>query len=166
MSKGYLIFVLHAHLPFVRHPKHARFLQENWLFNAVSESFLPLLRMFNRLKCDNILISHSFMIYTPLCCCLQDLLMSADSWLLFSYNPAYPFRTQRRWKAFSHKERQVGKNTFFFYHSSLFSFAIFASLREGKFLIFFAGPVIPAYQQWQPTLSKICLYFRFIYVLA
>ncbi len=52
MEKGYICFVLHAHLPFVRHPKHESFLEENWLFEAISETYLPLLRVFNRLRND------------------------------------------------------------------------------------------------------------------
>ena len=34
--EGYLCLVLHAHLPFVRHPEHDRFLEENWLFEAMT----------------------------------------------------------------------------------------------------------------------------------
>ncbi len=30
--KGYFALVLHAHLPFVRHPEHERFLEEDWFF--------------------------------------------------------------------------------------------------------------------------------------
>lgn len=40
---GYLAFLLHAHLPFVRHPEHERFLEESWLFEAITETYLPLL---------------------------------------------------------------------------------------------------------------------------
>ncbi|MBN1648595.1 MAG: DUF1957 domain-containing protein [Spirochaetales bacterium] len=53
-NKGYLNFVLHAHLPFVRHPEYERFLEENWLFEALSETYLPLLRVFEQLKADRI----------------------------------------------------------------------------------------------------------------
>ena len=49
MNPGYISLALHAHLPFVRHPEHEIFLEENWLFEAISETYLPLLRMFNRL---------------------------------------------------------------------------------------------------------------------
>jgi len=45
MTHGYLSLVLHAHLPFVRHPEHDRFLEENWLFEAVVETYLPLLQV-------------------------------------------------------------------------------------------------------------------------
>jgi 1,4-alpha-glucan branching enzyme len=40
---GSLAIVLHAHLPWVRHPEHDRFLEEHWLFEAVAECYLPLL---------------------------------------------------------------------------------------------------------------------------
>jgi 1,4-alpha-glucan branching enzyme len=43
--EGYLSLVLHAHLPFVRHPEHEVFLEENWLFEAITETYLPLLQV-------------------------------------------------------------------------------------------------------------------------
>ncbi|MBN2651644.1 MAG: DUF1957 domain-containing protein [Spirochaetales bacterium] len=54
MVKGYLNLVLHAHLPFVRHPEHSRFLEEDWLFEGISETYLPFLRMLNRLKAEKL----------------------------------------------------------------------------------------------------------------
>ena len=45
MVTGHLAIVLHAHLPWVRHPEHDRFLEEYWLFEAVAECYLPLLRV-------------------------------------------------------------------------------------------------------------------------
>jgi 1,4-alpha-glucan branching enzyme len=45
MTQGYLTLVLHAHLPFVRHPEHASFLEEDWLFEAITETYIPLLRV-------------------------------------------------------------------------------------------------------------------------
>src|SRR6266568_7074005 len=42
---GYLALVLHAHLPFVRHPEHEKFLEENWLFEAITESYIPLIQV-------------------------------------------------------------------------------------------------------------------------
>lgn len=47
--QGFLAIVLHAHLPFVRHPEHADFLEEDWLYEAISETYLPLLEVFHRL---------------------------------------------------------------------------------------------------------------------
>ena len=42
---GYLALVLHAHLPYVRHPEYPEFLEENWLYEAITETYLPLLAM-------------------------------------------------------------------------------------------------------------------------
>ena len=52
--KGYLALILHAHLPFVRHPEHERFLEEDWLFEALTETYLPLLEVFERLERDGV----------------------------------------------------------------------------------------------------------------
>ena len=37
--------VLHAHLPYVRHLEYPRFLEEDWLFEALHETYIPLLRV-------------------------------------------------------------------------------------------------------------------------
>jgi len=52
--KGYLALVLHAHLPFVRHPEYERFLEEDWLFEALTETYLPLLDVFEGLVSDRV----------------------------------------------------------------------------------------------------------------
>ena len=49
---GDLCVVLHSHLPFVRHPERDYFLEENWLFEAITETYLPLLDMFDHLAED------------------------------------------------------------------------------------------------------------------
>ncbi len=50
----YLNLVLHAHLPYVRHPEYPETLAESWLFEAINECYLPLLRMLDRLARDHI----------------------------------------------------------------------------------------------------------------
>ena len=47
--KGYVSFVLHAHLPFVHHPESEDYLEEQWLFEAMSETYIPLLLSFQKL---------------------------------------------------------------------------------------------------------------------
>ncbi|MGE5554610.1 MAG: glycoside hydrolase family 57 protein [Betaproteobacteria bacterium] len=54
MAKGYLAIVLHSHLPYVRHPEYNYFLEENWYFEALTETYLPLLDMFQRLLNDGV----------------------------------------------------------------------------------------------------------------
>ena len=46
--------MLHAHLPFVRYPAHGRRLEEIWLHEAITETYIPLLDMFGRLLSDGI----------------------------------------------------------------------------------------------------------------
>ena len=53
-AMGYLALVLHAHLPFVRHPEREYFLEEHWLFEAITETYLPLLDMLEHLSLDGI----------------------------------------------------------------------------------------------------------------
>lgn len=54
MKKGFLNIVLHAHLPYVRHPEHESFFEENWLFEAITECYIPLLNILERLDKDGI----------------------------------------------------------------------------------------------------------------
>jgi len=50
----YLILALHAHLPYVRHPEWDNFLEEQWLFEAVCETYAPLVLMLEGLRRENI----------------------------------------------------------------------------------------------------------------
>ncbi|MCU0651097.1 MAG: DUF1957 domain-containing protein [Candidatus Omnitrophica bacterium] len=54
MNKGYLCLVLHSHLPFVRHPEHNDFLEEDWLYEAITETYIPLIWMYEKLLEDGI----------------------------------------------------------------------------------------------------------------
>lgn len=72
MSKKTVSFILNAHLPFVRHPEYPRFLEEDWLFESISESYLPMLRMFGRLKADKVPFKLTISLSPTLCCMLTD----------------------------------------------------------------------------------------------
>jgi len=54
MHKGYLCLVLHGHLPFVRHPEHEDFLEEDWFYEAITETYLPLIWVYENLVNDGI----------------------------------------------------------------------------------------------------------------
>ena len=75
MSKGYLCIVLHAHLPFIRHPEQPDFLEENWLFEAITESYIPLLKMFERLLNDNVDFNITLSLSPTLISMLSDVLL-------------------------------------------------------------------------------------------
>lgn len=46
--------ILHAHQPYVRHLEYEKFLEEDWLYEAINETYIPLLRMLSRLEDDRI----------------------------------------------------------------------------------------------------------------
>jgi 1,4-alpha-glucan branching enzyme len=72
---GHFALILHAHLPFVRHPEHEHFLEEDWLFEAITETYIPLLRMIQRLKDDFVPFKLTMSITPTLCAMLQDQLL-------------------------------------------------------------------------------------------
>ncbi len=53
-KSGDLAFVLHAHLPYVRHRETDQALEERWLHEAVAECYIPLLESFFRLREDRV----------------------------------------------------------------------------------------------------------------
>jgi len=75
--RGYLNLVLHAHLPFVRHPEHEDFLEEDWLYEAVVETYLPLLDVFRRLAFEGVHFRVTMTMSPPLCNMLQDELLQS-----------------------------------------------------------------------------------------
>ncbi len=74
---GYLALILHAHLPFVRHPEHERFLEENWLFEAVTETYIPLLQLLERWRRDGLNPRLTLTLTPTLCSMLRDPLLQA-----------------------------------------------------------------------------------------
>ena len=54
MANGYFALVLHAHLPFVRHPEDPTVMEEQWLYEAITETYLPLLQTFEGLIADHV----------------------------------------------------------------------------------------------------------------
>jgi 1,4-alpha-glucan branching enzyme len=72
MPVGYLALVLHAHLPFVRHPEHAVHLEERWLYEALIECYLPLLDAFDRMTADGVPFALTMSVTPPLAAMLKD----------------------------------------------------------------------------------------------
>src|SRR5438093_12646199 len=72
---GSLALILHAHLPFVRHPEHEHFLEEEWFFEAFTESYIPLVRMMQRLVDDSVPFKLTMSLTPTLCAMLQDQLL-------------------------------------------------------------------------------------------
>ncbi|MFD1677002.1 1,4-alpha-glucan branching protein domain-containing protein [Alicyclobacillus fodiniaquatilis] len=72
MTTGYLNLVLHAHLPFVRHLDRDDRLEERWLFEAITETYIPLLQMFQRLVRDDVDFRVTLSLSPPLISMLAD----------------------------------------------------------------------------------------------
>jgi 1,4-alpha-glucan branching enzyme len=72
MNGGYVCLVLHAHLPFVRHPEHEDFLEEDWLFEAITETYVPLWSTFLRLRDEGVAFRIAVSVSPPLAAMLDD----------------------------------------------------------------------------------------------
>ncbi len=75
MSAGSFALILHAHLPFVRHPEYPSYLEEDWLFEAITETYLPLLDVFESLWRDAVDFRLSMTLTPPLISMLDDELL-------------------------------------------------------------------------------------------
>ncbi len=74
-DKGYLALVLHTHLPYVRHPEYDEFLEEDWLYEAITETYLPLLEVFYGLVEEGVEFQLTISLTPPLCHMLRDELL-------------------------------------------------------------------------------------------
>lgn len=73
--KGYLNILLHAHLPYVRHPESEEYIEERWLFEAISETYIPLLIYFDKLEKEGVNFRITMNITAPLITMLTDELL-------------------------------------------------------------------------------------------
>jgi len=73
--QGNLALVLHAHLPFVRHPENNAYLEERWLFEALTESYLPLLASLEKLAAEKVPYRLTISLSPPLMAMLADPLL-------------------------------------------------------------------------------------------
>ncbi|RPI32801.1 MAG: DUF1957 domain-containing protein [Nitrospiraceae bacterium] len=76
-GSGYLMIMLHAHLPYIRYPEHEHFLEENWLYEAMTETYIPLITILENLVADGVDFRIALSLTPPLVEMLNDdLLMS------------------------------------------------------------------------------------------
>src|ERR1043166_6230554 len=75
MPSGYFSLILHAHLPFVRHPEYPEFLEEDWLYEAITEVYLPLIFIFQSLHEAGAAPRLAMNVSPPLCEMLADELL-------------------------------------------------------------------------------------------
>src|SRR5436309_14562143 len=137
MSTGYLARLLHAHLPFVRHPEHEEFLEEDWLFEAITESYIPLLAMMEQLVHDEVPFQLSMTVTPTLCAMLRDELLREryvrylDRSLALAEREIERNRDDERLRALSefyHAHFQLSRQRFFQWSGDLLD--VFRRLRE------------------------------------
>src|SRR2546427_8377384 len=75
MSYGALSIVLHAHLPYVRHPEYPEFLEEDWLYEAITETYIPLLQIMQGMVAEGVPFKIAMSLTPPLCAMLRDELL-------------------------------------------------------------------------------------------
>ena len=64
-----------TNLPFVRHPEHEEFHEEDWLFEGVVETYIPLLQIFRRLASERVPVRLTLTMTPTLCAMLRDPLL-------------------------------------------------------------------------------------------
>ena len=74
-KKGYVSFVLHAHLPFIHHPESDDYLEESWLYEAISETYIPLLHNFQKLVDEGVNFRITMYMTPPLLSMLDNKLL-------------------------------------------------------------------------------------------
>ncbi len=82
LNNGYVSLILHAHLPFIRHPEYDSFFEERWLFEAISEVYIPLLDVFDTLISENTSFRLTMSITPTLLSMLSDQLLQ-DRYIVY-----------------------------------------------------------------------------------
>jgi 1,4-alpha-glucan branching enzyme len=72
---GYLSLILHAHLPFIRHPEHDKFFEESWLYEAITETYVPLVQLLEGWQRDGVPARLTLTLTPTLCAMLNDPLL-------------------------------------------------------------------------------------------
>lgn len=70
--QGYVALLLHAHIPYVRHNASEITLEERWFFEAVVDTYLPLIDMMERLIEDHVPFRLMLSLSPPLLAMLED----------------------------------------------------------------------------------------------
>ncbi len=118
--RGFWGLVLHAHLPFVRHPEHEHFLEEDWFYEAVIETYLPLIRIMENLARDQVRFRLTLTLSPTLLAMMQD--------------PLLMTRCERRLDGLlrlaSRESRRTSVEDIAFHDASLFAERELAELKE------------------------------------
>jgi 1,4-alpha-glucan branching enzyme len=135
-EKGYLSLVLHAHLPFIRHPEYEDFLEEDWFFEAMCETYLPLLDIYERLTAEGTDFRVTMSITPPLCN------MMADDLLRERFRRYYNLRLE-----LAEKEVVRTRNTDFYEVAKMYE-TKFRRIRE-LYEDYYHGHILEGFKKFQ-----------------
>ena len=76
-NQGTVAIVLHSHLPYVRHPESEAVLEELWLYEAITETYIPFLQMCEQLLAEGIEFRYTVSVTPTLAHMLDDALLRA-----------------------------------------------------------------------------------------
>jgi 1,4-alpha-glucan branching enzyme len=135
-EKGYLSLVLHAHLPFIRHPEYEDFLEEDWFFEAMCETYIPLLDIYERLTAEGTDFRVTMSITPPLCN------MMADDLLRERFRRYYSLRLE-----LAEKEVVRTRNTGFYDVAKMYE-TKFRRIRE-LYEDYYHGRILDGFKKFQ-----------------
>ena len=135
-EKGYLALVLHAHLPFIRHPEYEDFLEEDWFFEAMCETYIPLLDVYERLTAEGTDFRVTMSITPPLCN------MMADDLLRQRFRRYYNLRLE-----LAEKEVVRNRNTQFYDVAKMYE-TKFRRIRE-LYEDYYHGNILAGFKKFQ-----------------
>lgn len=121
MEKGYLSFILHAHLPFVRHPEHEQFLEESWFFEGITETYIPLIKMLEGLLDDGVDFALTISLSPTLIAMMEDELLNSrykkrlESLLELSYKEIERTKSDARLNRLAHMYNNLFKEALYIY---------------------------------------------------
>jgi 1,4-alpha-glucan branching enzyme len=75
MAQGFLSIILHAHLPYVRHPEHKYSLEEKWFYEALTECYIPILMHLEKLRDEGVPFRLTFSLSPTLVAMMEDPLL-------------------------------------------------------------------------------------------
>lgn len=107
MAQGYWVPVLHSHLPFVKHPEYEYFLEEQWLFEAIDECYIPLLSNLKRLTEEGVDFRLTVSVTPPLAEMFKDKLLMQKYLRHVDKMIELGYKEIGRTDALSHQEKQL-----------------------------------------------------------
>lgn len=117
-KKGYVSFVLHAHLPFIHHPESDDYLEESWLYEAISETYLPLLKYFKMLVDEKVNFRITMSMTPPLLSMLSSKLLQ-QKYIKYLENLIELSEKEIQRTTFNEKMNNLSKYYFYRYSEDL-----------------------------------------------